>query len=356
VNEEIESSLSAESGGTPGIDEKSLTDWLCQQFGDLVAPLDFTRVGEGQSALSFRIEDQAGRRLVLRRPPIGRILESSHDMVREHHILSSLQDATHKTPRILGLCEDLSVTGAPFYLMECVDGLTLNRLEVARGLETRARATTGRSLVTSLVELQAVDIDGCGLGDLRRSASFIERQVRRWTRQWNAQNSRELALIEELGQSLAAQIPQELETVLVHGDYGLHNVLVGSDGEVRAVLDWELCSVGDPLADVSQMIVYWTESGAPAREPNSVFTEPVTELEGFMTANDLASAYAKASGRDLSELGYWTAFAYWKTAIIVEGVYSRWLENPTNGMGAENVAGAVPRLAELAHDALRNGE
>ena len=355
MSSEIEGTTSAQGGGSPGIDEKSLTDWLCRQIGDLATPLEFSRVGQGQSALSYRIEDQAGRRLVLRRPPIGKILESSHDMVREHHILSCLQGVTQKTPRILGLCGDPNITGAPFYLMECVDGLTLDRLEVAQSLEIHARAETGPSLVASLIELQAIDIDSCGLSDLRRPASLIERQLRRWTRQWNAQKTRDLPLIEELCELLAAEMPQELETVLVHGDYGLHNVMVGTDGGVRAVLDWELCSVGDPLADVSQMIVYWNEFGPPARESNSVFTEPVTELEGFVTTDDLATAYGKASGRELDGLGYWVAFAYWKTAIIVEGVYSRWLENPANGAGAENVAGAVPRLAELARDALKIG-
>lgn len=341
--------------GTPGIDEASVTSWLCGHLEELAPPLRFTRVGEGQSALSYRIEDQAGRRLVLRRPPIGKILESSHDMVREHHILSCLQGATPKVPRVLGLCDNAKVTGAPFYLMECVEGLTLNRLEIAQGLDPEARTATGQSLATTLSELQAIELDRWGLSDLRRSASLIERQLRRWTRQWDAQKTRDLPLVEELGDLFAAQMPEERETVLVHGDYGLHNVVVTSNGAVRAVLDWELCTVGDPLADLGQMIAYWNESGAPAREPNSVFVEPVTELEGFMAAPELASAYAKASGRDLTELGYWVAFAYWKTAIIVEGVYSRWLENPANGAGAESLAPAVPRMTELARDALKMG-
>ena len=338
----------------PGIADAPVTAWLVAQV-DLVAPLSFTRVGEGQSALSYLIEDATGRRLVLRRPPIGTILESSHDMAREHRILSGLQGATAKVPRILGYCDDVSVTGASFYLMEFIDGLTLNRLDVAERLSPTVRAATGRSLVTTLNELQAIDLDGCGLGDMRRSASFIERQLRRWTRQWYAQKTRELPLVEELAERFAVAMPEERATVLVHGDYGLHNVLVGNDGEVRGVLDWELSTAGDPLADLGQMIAYWNESGAPARQANAVFVEPVTELEGFMTGSELATAYGAVSGRDLADLGFWVAFAYWKTAIIVEGVYSRWLENPSNGVGAERLAPAVPRMAELARDALKMG-
>jgi len=276
-------------------------------------------------------------------------------MAREHRILSALQGATSKVPHILGYCEDVRVTGAPFYLMEFVDGLTLNRLDVAQRLAPSARAVTNRSLVSTLTELPAIDLDQCRLGDLRRSASFIERQLRRWTRHWYAQKTRELPLVEELAERFATAMPEERATVRGHDDYGLHNVLVAIDGEVRAVLDWELSTAGDPLADLGQMIAYWNESDAPARQANAVFVEPVTELEGFLTGPELAAAHAEVSGRDLFDLGFLVAFAYWKTAIIVEGVYSRWLENPSNGVGAERLAPAVPRMAELARDALKMG-
>lgn len=276
-------------------------------------------------------------------------------MTREYRILASLQNRTRKVPKVLGLCEDLAVTGVPFYVMHYIDGFTLNRVKIARELTSEARSSTGDSLIATLVELQNIDLDAAGLGDLRRSASFIERQVRRWTRQWYGQKTRELPLIEELADSFGRQIPLETETVLVHGDYGLHNVIVGDNGEVQAVLDWELCTVGDPLADLGQMLAYWSESGAPARQANSLFREPVTELDGFASPRELAQTYAVASNREVSKLGYWIAFAYWKTAIIVEGVYSRWLDNPANGTGAGELSSAVPRLAVLAKEALETG-
>lgn len=343
------------SGGGGYFDEEAVARWLVGNVPGLVGPFTFTRVGEGQSALSFRTEDQNSRKVVLRRPPIGELLESAHDMAREFRILTSLQPFTQKVPGALGLCEDTSVTGVPFYVMDYIDGLTLNRLDIAEGLSPASRAVTGDSLITTLVELQSIDLDAAHLGDLRRSASFIERQVRRWTRQWYSQKTRDLPLVDELAEMFVTRMPTETETVLVHGDYGLHNVIVGKDGNVRTVLDWELSSVGDPLADLGQMIAYWTESGAPARQPNSLFKEPVTELPGFSTPAELARRYADTSGRDISELGYWIAFSYWKTATIVEGVYSRWLENPANGAGAGELASAVPRLAELAKSALETG-
>jgi aminoglycoside phosphotransferase (APT) family kinase protein len=342
-------------GAAPGIRTERVTEWLEGHVRGFTAPCSFTRIGEGQSAFSYLVRDRMGSTLVLRRPPIGDLLESAHDMSREYGILASLQGVFNKIPRVVGYCDDLEVTGAPFYLMEFVDGLTLNRLEVAQHLSVESRRATGESLIRTLADLQSVDLDRAGLANLRRSSSFIQRQLRRWTRQWYAQKTRELPLVEELARRFEAQMPQERETVLVHGDYGLHNVVMGHDGLVQAVLDWELTTVGDPLADLGQMLAYWNESGAPAREPNSLFREPVTELPGFVGTPQLAQLYATVTCRDLEKLGYWMAFAYWKTAIIVEGVYSRWLADPANGTGAGELNSSVPRLAELASDALEGG-
>jgi aminoglycoside phosphotransferase (APT) family kinase protein len=147
-------------------------------------------------------------------------------------------------------------------------------------------------------------------------------------------------------------MPEEREAVLVHGDYRLDNAVLGEDGSVRAVLDWELCTVGDPMADVGLMVAYWNELGAAATSPGALFREPVTALTGFPTAHGLAEAYARASGRELADLGFWVALAYWKVAIIVEGVYRRWLNDPANGSGAGTLAPAVDRLAMLAREAL----
>jgi aminoglycoside phosphotransferase (APT) family kinase protein len=236
--------------------------------------------------------------------------------------------------------------------MEHVDGLVLARVATAERLTPDARATASRSLATTLAELQAVDLEAVGLGDFRRPESLISRQLRRWTRQWHAPKTRELPVVDELADRFAQRMPQERESVLAHGDYRLDNAVLGDDGDVRAMLDWELCTVGDPLADVGLMIVYWNELGAAARRPHALFREPVTELPGFPAATALADAYAAASGRDLTELGFWVAFAYWKIAVIVEGVYRRWLNDPANGSDAGSLQPAVARLAGLAQTAL----
>ena len=334
------------------LDEPRVAAWLTEQLPDLEPPLRFTRVGEGQSSLTFRVDDAGGTSVVLRRPPLGEILAKAHDMAREHRILSALGSTPVPVPRTLALCEDLDVTGAPFYVMEHADGLVLTRVADGERLAPEARAEAGRAIASTLAELHAVDVDSIGLGDFRRPESLAARQVRRWTRQWEASKTRELPEIDEVAEHLATRMPEERETVVVHGDYHLLNFVLGHDGGVRAVLDWELCTVGDPLADVGQMVVYWSELGAPARQPEGLFREPVAELPGFPSADELASRYAAAAGRDLGELGYWVAFSYWKIAIIVEGVYRRWLNDPGNGTDAGTLEPAVARLATLAREAV----
>jgi aminoglycoside phosphotransferase (APT) family kinase protein len=335
-----------------GIDQNRLTPWLVARLPELVPPFRFTRVGEGQSNLTFRVDDAAGHAVVLRRPPLGEILASAHDMDREHRILSGLASAGARVPRPLAACDDPDVTGAPFYVMEHVDGVILTKVRTAEGLAPAARTRALRSLVETLVELQAVDLDAAGLGDFKRPESLASRQLRRWTRQWEASKTAELPVIEEVAEQLAALMPAEHESVLVHGDYRLDNAVLADDGEVKAVLDWELCTVGDPLADVGLAIAYWNELGSVAGTPGALFREPVTAVEGFPPGSELAAEYARASGRDLAGLQFWIAFAYWKIAIIVEGVYRRWLNDPGNGSGAGELQPAVARLAGLARSAL----
>jgi aminoglycoside phosphotransferase (APT) family kinase protein len=337
---------------TQGIDEGRLTPWLSDRLPELEPPLRFVRVGEGQSNLTFRVEDAAGRAVVLRRPPLGEILASAHDMDREHRILTGLAGAGARVPRPLAACDDPDVTGAPFYVMEHVDGVILTKVKAAQELAPAARAKAARSLVQTLTELQAVDLDAAGLADFKRPESLASRQLRRWTRQWHASKTAELPVVEEVAERLAEQMPEEHESVLVHGDYRLDNAVLAADGEVKAVLDWELCTVCDPLADVGLAIAYWNELGPAAGQPGALFREPVTAVAGFPPGSELAAEYARASGRDLDALQFWTAFAYWKIAIIVEGVYRRWLNDPGNGSGAGGLQPAVARLAGLAQATL----
>lgn len=336
----------------PGIDVSAVTAWLRVHVPGTEPPLRFTRIGEGQSNLTFHVEDAKRRVIVVRRPPLGAILASAHDMGREYRIQSGLATAGARVPRMLALCEDTGVTGAPFYVMEHVDGAVLTHVETAERMPLSARGRAARSLVTTLVELQGVDLDAAGLADFRRPESLASRQLRRWTRQWHDSKTRELSVIEEVAERLGAGIPEERESVLVHGDYRLDNAVLAPDGDVRAVLDWELCTVGDPLADVGLTIAYWNELGAAAGRRGGLFREPVTAVRGFPSAEEIGRLYAELSGRPLDDLGFWVAFAYWKIAVIVEGVYRRWINDPSNGTDAGTLQPAVPRLGDLARRAL----
>ncbi len=332
----------------PGIDVTPVTAWVTDHVPGLEPPLAFERVGEGQSNLTYKVRDAADKVVVLRRPPTGEILPSAHDMGREYRVLTGLALADMPAPRPLALCEDATVTGAPFYVMENVDGLVLSTVAAAERLTPNARAQTGRSLIRTLAQLQSTDLDGTGLGEMRRPGSYASRQLRRWRRQWEASRTRELPLVDRVADRLEASVPEETEVTVVHGDYHLLNTIVGPDGEVRAVVDWELCTVGDPLADLGLTMAYWNELGKPAAEERHLFREPITELEGFAASHELADEYGRASGRDLSAVPFWVSFAYWKIAVIAEGVYRRWLDNPTSGTEPEHIGAAVERLTELA--------
>jgi aminoglycoside phosphotransferase (APT) family kinase protein len=331
-----------------GIDVAAVSAWLAEHVEELEPPLAFERIGEGQSNLTYRVHDAAERVVVLRRPPTGNILPSAHDMVREHRILSGLASAQMPVPRPLALCEDASVTGAPFYAMEHVDGLVINSREEAAKLTPAARRETGTAMMRTLARLQSTDLEATGLSDLRRPGSYASRQLRRWRGQWEASRTHDAPLIDDVADRLEASLPDQHEETVVHGDFHLLNTIVGPDGSVRAVVDWELCTVGDPLADLGLTMAYWSELGEPAASEGRLFREPITDLEGFPPASALAAEYRRASCRDLTPLPFWVSFAYWKIAIIVEGVYRRWLENPALGSDPGHLGVAVDRLADLA--------
>jgi aminoglycoside phosphotransferase (APT) family kinase protein len=341
------------SRGAPGIDLPQVTRWIVERVPGLEPPLELTRIGDGQSNLTYRVRDASGRTVVLRRPPTGELLQSAHDMAREYRVLSGLASADMPVPRPLALCGDPEVTGAVFYVMEHVDGLVLTTLETAERMPPAARGETARSMVRTLVKLQSTNLESSGLSEMRRPGSYGSRQLRRWRRQWEASKTRDLPVVDALAERLEANVPEETEVTVVHGDFHLLNVIVGPDGDVRAVVDWELCTVGDPLADVGLTVAYWNELGKPAGEEGHLFREPITSLPGFPGSADLVAEYGRASGRDVSALGFWVAFAYWKIAIITEGVYRRWLADPALGSNPEHVGAAVGRLAELGDSAAR---
>jgi aminoglycoside phosphotransferase (APT) family kinase protein len=329
----------------PGIDPTAVSRWLSASVG-LRPPLQFTRIGHGQSNLTYLVGDEADRRVVIRRPPLGELAHGAHNMLREHRILTALAAEPVPTPRPLGLSTDPDVTGATVYAMEYVDGIVLHTGESARELEPHARRRVGLAGIEALAALHQVDVDRVGLGDLGRRESYAERQLRGWGRQWDATKTRELDTIERIAQALRASIPPQREVALVHGDYSLANVIVGPDGEVRAILDWELSTLGDPVADLGTLLCYWPdrlEQAIPEREPLSL-------LPGFCSRQELIDAYSHASPAcDLRGLQFWLALATWKLAIIFEGITRRRLENPGNSStSAETLRRTTEHLVDLA--------
>ena len=334
-----------------GIDAARVTAWLAANVGGVEPPLGFQRISGGQSNLTFEVTDAGGRRLVLRRPPLSHVLASAHDMSREHRIIAALMPTPVPVPEVLAICEDGSVNGRPFYVMRFVEGAVLRTAaDVERVLDEGARRRAGEHLVDVLVALHAVDVDAVGLGDLARREGYVQRQLKRWHGQFLQSQAQEVEacvhrpvpIVEEVHELLAARVPAQQGVVVAHGDYRLDNTVVGPDGAIRAVLDWELCTLGDPLADLGTLLMYW--SGAAG-------------LPGFPTRAELAERYAARSGRDVAELGYYVAFANWRLACILEGVYVR---HAAGAMGpdrsrAEAIAEQVGRRAEEAMRALGQG-
>jgi aminoglycoside phosphotransferase (APT) family kinase protein len=329
-----------------GIQADRVTSWFEEHAPEVEPPLTFDLITGGHSNLTFRVEDIAGHAWVLRRPPLGHVLATAHDMGREHRIVSALQSTDVPVPRLVGLCEDDAVTGAPFYVMDFVDGAVLRDQAAGKEIDPAARKHAGDQVASVLARIHAVDIDAVGLGELGRKEAYLERQLKRWSRQWEQSKTRELPVVEQVHAELKARAPEQGPATIVHGDYRLDNCLVGPDGTIRAVLDWELCTLGDPLADVGLLLVYWSEAG----DEHSALGDSATIVDGFPTRAELTAAYAAASGRDVSDIDYYVAFGYWKLACILDGVYARYRAGVMGGSdGFELFARQVEVLAQTAH-------
>jgi len=332
---------------TAGIDHDSLVRWFDRQVGGLDGGLDFNLITGGRSNLTFTVSDGQGRCWVLRRPPMGHVLATAHDMAREHRIISALADSGVPVPAIVGLCEDDEVNGAPFYVMDFVPGLVVRDVAIAEGVPVEVRGRMGESLVEVLARLHDVDLDAVGLSDLGRHNGYIERQLKRWRTQFVDATTRDLPRVLEVHDLLAARVPAQQGVGIVHGDYRLDNCMMSPDGEVAAVLDWELCTLGDVLADVAGMVAYGDTRATGG-------TPPPTSLEGFPSTDAVREMYARHSTRDLAHLDFYVAFAYWRIACIVEGVYTRYSAGVMGDQGdprlVEVFGQRVWDLADLAYE------
>lgn len=304
-----------------GIDEPKVTAWLDQNVESLTGPYSFDLIAGGRSNVTYRGTDSAGTRFVLRRPPLGHVLATAHDMAREHRLITAVGKTPVPVPRTLGLCTDTEVNGAPFYIMAFVEGTVLDSVDKARAMSVEMRRAASFDLIDVLAELHAVDVDAVGLGDLARRDSYIERQLKRWMTQWANSKTREIPEMDILVKKLQDFMPQQQGATIAHGDYRFGNCLTDVNaGKIVAVLDWELCTLGDPLADLGYIGIGWRDPGQPLLGGN----DP-SGIEGFPYYSELVERYAQRTGRDVSQIDYYRAFSSYRLAVIAEGVYSRYL-------------------------------
>ena len=350
MGDEATDTADGTAGAPEGIDRVGVEAWFAEHVPDARLPLSFERISGGHSNLTYGVRDAGSGRWALRRPPLGKRLGSAHDMGREHRVVSALAPTPVPVAPVVGLCEDESVNDAPFYVMEFVEGPILRGLAEAEAFPDQAdRKAIGERVVDTLVEIHAVDPDAAGLGELGRKEDYVARQLHRWQGQWEKSKTRELPAIDAVHERLAARIPKQGPATIVHGDYRLDNMILTPGGEVAAVVDWELCTLGDPLADVGLLMVYWPEAG----EELVALGQPATLAPGFPKREQLKARYAERSGRDLSQLDFFIALGYWKLAIILEGVYARYAAGGYGKVdpGIEAFARLVERLAEAAEQA-----
>ena len=329
-----------------GIDEAGVASWFAAQIAGAVPPFRYELIAGGHSNLTFRVQDDNGNVYVLRRPPLGQVLATAHDMEREHRVVSAVGQTAFPVPATLGVCEDVEVNGAPFYVMAYVEGAVLHSDIEAALITPKDRMNLSREVVEVLAELHSVEPDEIGLGDLAKREEYLSRQLRRWSRQWEQSKTRELDTMEEVQRLLEQHMPTQIGSTIVHGDYRLGNMLVDS-GSIRAVLDWELCTLGDPLADVGYLLNNWVD---PDETPAG--SSAPTLAGGFATRDQLLKWYERASGRDISQVGYYRAFSYWRLAAIVEGVLNRYLQGAMGNQEDVDVMTFKDQVETLSASAL----
>jgi aminoglycoside phosphotransferase (APT) family kinase protein len=330
--------------GLPGVDLDALSGWLDHAAPGLRhGPLSGERIAGGMSNLTLRITD-GSTTWALRRPPLGHVLPTAHDMAREFRIISALRRTPVPVPHPVVLCEEPEVLGAQFYLMSFVDGVVLDKPETLALLTPETAASACERLIDVLLELHALDPDELGLHDFGRPHGFLERQLRRWAAQWQASQTQERPELDDLWRRLGETRPEQSAAGIVHGDYRLTNVIYTTDvADIAAVVDWEMTTIGDPLADVGLLVVYQDLA------TQGSFLTPASSAEvGLLDSEALVQRYDAGSPRDLTAIDWYVAFGYVKLAVIAEGIHHRFLEGKTVGDGFDGVGAWVPVLLERA--------
>ena len=311
-------------------------------------PIEVERIGEGHSNLTYLVT-RGDERFVLRRPPQGPLPPSAHDVLREARLLSAVRGI--RTPHVLDACDATGVLGVPFYVMEYVEGTVITS-EIPEPLDTpEERRRIAWELVEALVEVHGVDWQACGLEGFGKPTGYLERQLRRFNGLWEHNKTRELPIVQEVADWLAANMPESPPATIVHGDYRLGNTMVANEAPARlvAIFDWELATIGDPLADVGYLTVTWVQPGDPSDTMFSDLTA-VTRREGFPTREELVARYEECSGRSMQALNWYQALALWKAAVFMEGNYKRFIAGASDDEYLGLFDEGVPALAEKARE------
>jgi aminoglycoside phosphotransferase (APT) family kinase protein len=333
----------------------ALRRWLADAGSplDTTGALTATLFPSGRSNVTYRLADDAGRSVVLRRPPLGNVMPTAHDMAREHRVLTGMARVGFPAPRPIALCEDEGVIGAPFLVMEYVEGSILATAADAAPLHPTDRDRASASLIATLAELHRVDPREAGLEGLGRPAGFLQRQATRWSQQWEITRTRELPSMDELGRrvsALVASVPNDVPSGLVHGDYRLDNVILSpAEWRAIAVLDWEMSTLGDPLADLALLLLYWSEPSDGLRHLIPI-AENLTESPGFWDRARIIDAYVADTGHPLDHLDASTALACYKLAVIAESIHARAMSGKQLGTAATDRRGmgeATEALADM---------
>lgn len=335
----------------PLVDAEALGRYLAQALPgpDAAEPLQVERIRGGHSNETFFIT-RGGEQWALRRPPRGPLLPTAHDVAREYRVLHGLEQTNVPIPRPILLCDDPSVIGAPFYLMERVQGVVI-RASLPEAFATEeACAAIGFEVIDRLADLHAVDWQAVGLGDLGKPQGYLERQLRRWTGQLDASRNRPLPDLDAVTAWLQAHLPESPAATIVHGDYRLDNLMFAPDLPLRvvAILDWEMATLGDPLADVGYLLSFWREPGDPDMGALGDAAWNVTAQPGFPTRAQLVERYAARTGRQMDHVAFYVALAIWKLAILLEGSYKRHLSGTTDDPFFATLGKGIPALARRA--------
>jgi aminoglycoside phosphotransferase (APT) family kinase protein len=337
----------------PLIDPEPLAAFL-DEHGLGEGDLQAERIGEGHSNLTYLIR-RDGERIVLRRPPRPPLPPSAHDVLREARVLRAVQPTAVRVPKVLAVCEDESVLGVPFYLMEEVHGTVITDTVPDALDDPGEKRRIGRELIESLAEVHEADWEELGLEGFGKPSGYLERQLKRFDGLWDHNKTREVERVRQVGDWLKENMPEQQPTTIVHGDYRLGNVMVAPDAPARvvAIFDWELSTLGDPLADVGYMTVTWVERDDPTGNMWSM-PHAVTRQEGFPGRDDLVAMYEERSGRSVSDLRWYQALALWKASVFMEGNYKRFKAGNSDDQYLAAFDEGVPALADAAWEAAQS--